>query len=94
MRIFSPRLSWVRLLIRRRLALHLADGSIEHLGIELEADGFDMSALLAAEQISRAAQFQIKRRDFEARAQIGKFFQRRQSSARDRRQFESCGTAR
>ena len=29
-------------------AFHLADGALEHLRVELEADGFDVAALLAA----------------------------------------------
>ena len=36
--------------------------------IQLEADGFDVAALLAAQQISRTAQFEIKRSDLEAGA--------------------------
>ena len=55
---------------RTCLALHLADGALQHRRIELEADGFDVSALLAAQQIAGAPQFQIQRRDLEARAQI------------------------
>ena len=47
-----------------------------------------MAALLAAQQISRAAQFQVERGDLEASAQIGKFFQRRQPAPRDGRQFD------
>ena len=43
----------------------------------------DVAVLLAAQQISRAAQFQIERGDFEARAQVGKFAQRGQPFARD-----------
>ena len=29
-------------------ALHLADGALEHLSVELKADGLDVAALLAA----------------------------------------------
>ena len=72
-------------------ALHLADGALEHLGVEFEADGFDVAALLAAQQIAGAAQFEIERGDFEARAQIGKFLQRRQPAARDRRELDFGG---
>jgi hypothetical protein len=37
-------------------------------------------ALLAAQHVARAAQFQIERRNLEARAQVRKFLQRRQPS--------------
>ena len=74
--------------VRGCLALHLADGAIEHLGVELEADRFDVSALLAAQQVAGAPQFEIKSRDLEARAQVGKFFQRGQATARDGSQLD------
>ena len=51
--------------------------------VHVEADGGDVAVLLASQQIARAAQFQIERRDFEARAQIRKFAQRGQALARD-----------
>ncbi len=42
-----------------------------------------MPVLLAAQQVARAAQFQIERRDLEARAEIAEFLQRGQALARD-----------
>src|SRR5208282_6695335 len=70
--------------VRCSFALHFADGAIEHLRVEFESDGFNVPALFSAQQITCAAQFQVKRRDFETRAEIGKFFQRCQASAGDR----------
>ena len=88
MRILSPRLSCVSASSGRRFALHFADGAIEHLGVKLEADGFDMPALFAAQHVAGAAQFEIEGRDLEAGAQVGKFFQRRQAPARDGGQLD------
>ncbi len=42
-----------------------------------------MAVLLAAQEIARAAQFQIERGNAEARAQIGKFFQSGEALAGD-----------
>ena len=61
--------------IGRGFTLHFADGAIQHLSIELEADGFDMPALFTAKQISRAPQFEIEGGDFEAGPEIREFFQ-------------------
>ena len=94
MRIFSPRLSWVSRLPRRILAFHFADRAIQHLGVELEADGLDVAALLAAQQVAGSAQFQIESGNFEAGAQIGKFFQGRQTATCNGRQLVSGGTSR
>jgi glucan biosynthesis protein len=55
-------------LVRRGLAFHFADSAFEHLGVELEADGLDVSALLAAEEITGAAQFEIECGDLESGA--------------------------
>ena len=70
-------------LIRGGLTLHLADGAVEHLGVELEANRLDVSALLATQEITRTAQFQIEGRNLEAGPQVGKFFQCGQAPARD-----------
>ena len=80
--------------VRGGLALHLADRAVEHLSVELEADGLDMSALLSAQQIARSAQFEIEGRNFEAGAQVGKFFQRSQAPARDWSQLDFAGSSR
>ena len=47
---------------------HLADGAIQHLSVELEADSFDMPALFTAQQIPCAAQFEIQSSNLEAGA--------------------------
>ena len=88
MRMLRPRLSCVSASSGPGFALHLADGAVEHLGVQLEADGFDVSALLSAQQIACAAQFEIQSGDFEAGAEVGKFFQRRQPPARDRSELD------
>ena len=69
-------------------AFHFADGALEHLGVELEADGFDVAALLAAEHVACAAEFEIEGGDFESGAEVGKFFQRGEAAARDGREFD------
>ena len=61
------------------------------LGVQLEADGVDVAALLAAQQVARAAQFQIERGDLESGAQVGEFLQRGQAAARDRRELDAPG---
>src|SRR5204862_3794690 len=48
-----------------------ADALLEQLAVELEADRRDVPALLRAEQIAGAANFQVAHRDFEAAAQRG-----------------------
>ena len=70
------------------LALHFAHGALQHLRVEFKPHGFDVPALLSSEKISRAAQFQIQRSNFEPGAQVGKFFQRRQPAPRNRGQFD------
>ena len=75
-------------LVGRGLALHFADGALEHLRVKFEADGLDVSALLAAEKIACAAQFEIERGDFESGAEVGEFFQRGEAAAGDGREFD------
>ena len=70
--------------LRRDLfALQLAHRLFQHPHIHIEPDRIDVPVLLAAQQIARAAQFQIERRDLEPRAQIAELLQRRQPLARD-----------
>ena len=74
--------------LRRDLfALQLAHGLLQQAHVHIEADGVDMAVLLAAQQIARAAQFQIERGDLEPGAQIAELLQRRQALAGDLRQF-------
>ena len=74
--MLSPRLSCVSGPSSETLALQLAHGALQHGGVQLEAYRFDVAALLAAQQIARAAQFQIERGNLEACAQIAELFQR------------------
>ena len=80
--MLSPRLSCVSGVVGLDLALQLAHRALQHGGVELEAHGLDVSALLAAQQIAGAAQLQVERRDLEARAQVAELFQRRQPASR------------
>ena len=52
------------------LALHLADGLFEHGGVHLEADGFDVSGLLAAEHVACSSEFEVEGSDLEACAEV------------------------
>ena len=56
--------------------------------VELEADGFDVSTLFSAQKISCTAEFEIEGGDFESGTEVGEFFQGRESSARDRGEFD------
>ena len=78
---------------RRLFALQFLHGFFQQPQIRVEADGGDVAVLLAAQQIARAAQFQIERGDLESRAQIGKFAQRGQALAGDLAQFGVGGTS-
>ena len=60
------------------LALELADGLLEHRRVHLEADGVDLSALLAAEQVAGAADFEVERGDAESAAEVAELLDRRQ----------------
>ncbi len=51
------------------LALQLLDRLLEELHVHVEADGFDVAALLAAEEVAGAADLEVQRRDAEAAAQ-------------------------
>ncbi len=53
-----------------------------------------MPVLFAAEQVARAAQFQVERRDLESGAEVAEFLQRSQSLARDLGQLGIFGTSR
>ncbi len=75
----------VQLRLRRfltQLALQFAHRALQHGGVELEADGFNVSTLLAAEQVTCAAQFQIERGNLEARAEVAELLQSRQPAPR------------
>ena len=65
------------------LALDLFHGGLKHGGVELESDGFNVAALLAAEHVAGTAQFEIERGNFESRAQIAELLKRCETAARD-----------
>src|SRR6266853_3375207 len=71
-----------------RLALHFAYGALQHLRIKFEAHRFDVAALLSAEKISRAPQFEIESSDLETGAEVGKLLERGQTAAGNRRQLD------
>jgi hypothetical protein len=50
-----------------------------------------VAALLAAQQVARAAQFQIEGGDLEARAEVAEFLERGQTAARKIVQFAVSG---
>ncbi len=64
-------------------ALHLLHGGFKHRGVQLETHGFNMSALLAAQHVARAAQLEVERGNLEARAQVAELLERSESSARN-----------
>ena len=68
-----------------RFALALGDGAFHHLAVHIEADRFDMSVLLASQQVSGAAQLQIESCNPKPRAQIAELLQCCQPLARDGR---------
>ena len=55
-------------------ALEFGDGALEHLAVEVEADGFDVAVLLAAEHVAGAAEFEVESGDAEAGAEFAEFF--------------------
>src|SRR6266446_4627172 len=74
-----------------RLALHFAHGALQHLRIKFEAHRFDVAALLSAEKISRAPQFEIESSDLEAGAEVREFFQSGKTPPGNRRQLDFRG---
>jgi hypothetical protein len=65
-----------------RLAAQLRHGLVEHLDVQLEAEGRDVARLLGAEQVARAADLEISHRDLEARPELGVVGERREPRAR------------
>ena len=57
------------------LAFQLLHRLLQHGGIHLKAYCFDMPALLAAEHVACAAQFEIERGYLEAGAEVAELFQ-------------------
>jgi len=69
--------------VGRGFPFHLTYGTLEHLSVQLEADGFDVAALLAAEHVASAAEFEVEGGDFESGTEVGKFFECGEAAARD-----------
>src|SRR5262249_23146819 len=59
-----------RKLVVDRLALQLANRSLEHLSVKVKADRIDVTRLLASEQIARPAQLEVERGDAKSRAEV------------------------
>src|SRR5207237_675313 len=59
---------------------------LEHSQVQVDADGVQVAGLLRAQQVSRAAQFEVQRRQAKARAQVGELFERGKPPLGDRRQ--------
>src|SRR5439155_9439215 len=51
----------------------------EHFEIKIEPDGVQVPVLLGTQQVSRTAELQVKRREAEPGAQVGKLLQCRQT---------------
>src|SRR6185436_19418731 len=64
------------------LALELANRLLEQLRVHVEADGLDVSALLATEQVAGAADLEIERGDAEAATEVAELADRGQTPAR------------
>src|SRR5216117_3572774 len=60
----------------------ISDRLFEQLGVHLEADGGDLARLLAAEDVSGAADFEIAGGDAESGAEVGKLLDGGQALAR------------
>src|SRR5258708_27697098 len=74
-----------------RLALHFTHGALQHLRIKFEPNRFDVAALLSAEKVSRAPQFEIQGSDLKPSTEIGKFLERGQAAPGNRRQLDFRG---
>ena len=55
------------------LALQFPHRFAEQLGVEVKADFLDVAALVCAENVARAANFEVAHGDAEARAQFRRF---------------------
>src|SRR5712664_1727462 len=64
-------------------ALQLGNCALEHLTVEVEADGFDVAVLLAAEHVACAAQLEVERGDAEASAEFAELFHGGETFTRD-----------
>ena len=69
------------------VAFEFVDGLFEHAGIHLEADGFDVAGLLAAEHVACAAKFEVECGDFEAGSEVGELLEGGEATAGDLGEF-------
>ncbi len=83
MRNAMPSESWTGGALDALLAFEAADRFFEHGGVHFEADGFDVAALLAAEEIAGTAEFKVEGGDFESSAEVGEFLERGEAAAGD-----------
>ncbi len=83
MRMSRPEIERGMHLQRRFFAFQLMHGLFQQADVHVEADRADVSVLLAAQDIARAAQLQIERGDFETRAEIAEFLKGGQALACD-----------
>ena len=63
------------------LAGELGHGLVEHLDVELEAEGGHVARLLGTEQVAGAPDLEVAHGDLEARAELGVVGERRQAGA-------------
>src|SRR6266851_5473748 len=59
---------------RAFLAFQFGNGALQHLTVHIEADGFDVTVLLAAEHVAGAAQLEVESGDAESGAQFAELF--------------------
>src|SRR6266498_3442290 len=69
--------------VPRLLALQLQDGLLEELDVQVQADGLDVAALLAPQQVARPPQLEVQGRDAEARPQVRELADGGQALPRD-----------
>ena len=69
------------------LSRELGDGLVQHLDVQLEAERRDVTGLLGAEQVARAADLEVAHRDLEAGPELRVVGERREARPRLRRQL-------
>ena len=74
----------------KRFTFPLGDGALHHLAVHVKAHRLDVTVLLTAEKISRAAKLKIECSDTEACAEVAEFFERGEPLARDGGEGRFC----
>ena len=69
-------------ILLRRQAFELADGLFQQLAVQLVADRGDVAALLRAQDVAGAADFQVAHGDGEAGAHVAELLDRLQAAWR------------